>query len=1008
MKIRDTQQNPNADLKNLADRLVVQKSPVRGPVEEADVTFRNELTRALENYRQGFYHEAEASLQKLITSLKQLMSTRSAGTASEVTQLSLLHATARSVLGRVRKYLGKNEQSQEDLRRAVEEFEFAIPKVDSPTGQYYSEYGVALYLINEIEKAISVLDQSISMGNICPEAYTYLAIHRKQHGQYDEAKGLLEKALALAPNDPLTLKALAELLETQKEFGEAVSNYQRAALALAMSNRFDEALSCLDDSLAISADFKSLSMKAEILRVMGRRDQSIEIINQALAMAPDYAFALGLKGQTLRELNQNEEAVKLLQRAVELDSTQDWVYSELAAALGALKRYDEAVSAADRALVLMPDSDFALAIKGRILRIQDQNGEAVALLQRAVELDPTQDWIHAELAAALNGAGRPDDSISASNQALTLNADNVLALMVKGEVLNAQGHKKEALEILDRVTTLLPQAAFFFALKGEILNSLGRKKEAVEALQQASALDPTSDRYLELASILTELGRNEDALQILDKALEHDAHNLELLIRKAVTLNLYDHYKESLELLDGPLLAPQDDPNVLMIRAEALYGLGRFEDSLELVDKLLLPGNVAQSSEDETTLLMIRTQILQSLARYPEALQTIEKVLSIRPDDVSALELKSQLLHANDDPEGALQTVEKVLSIKPDDISALDLKSQLLQAIDDQEGVIKVFDQLSKLDPKNIDYPRSKGYALLALGRQNEALEVFEQALRTYGKNLWLLIDKAVTNQIREDYEAAFKDVNLALEIDNKNSFALSLKGDILCDIGDFREAAKLLELATKYDPSDVDAFLSKGWALENLGKKHFEKARVAYAEGYRLDLENGRDNLWCQKGIGNALYLLAKKKEAKKEFAAVIAKLQLKPDLDADYLSLKGWCHYRLKEYDQAMRAFIDTLSLNSSYVSAQFDLALVMMCSEKYGLASRGYQQSLELTYTKPILRQRGLLFVAWDDLREAVQARLKLKEEAQPTLDMLKGAYDKACRDAQTPTSVGRIQS
>ena len=266
------------------------------------------------------------------------------------------------------------------------------------------------------------------------------------------------------------------------------------------------------------------------------------------------------------------------------------------------------------------------------------------------------------------------------------------------------------------------------------------------------------------------------------------------------------------------------------------------------------------------------------------------------------------------------------------------------------------------------DYPFAlsrKGNALRALDRYEEAQQALDRAL--------VLLER--------DY-----------------LFALGTKGWLLCDIGEFQDAVQVLN-QVQFD--SVWILDLKGQALQNLGVEHAEEAQQAYEVALKVD---PRD-LWIHKGLGDALYLRGKLEEAKTKYLGVIKQAKERnEELDADTLSLLGWCHYRLGQYDEAARLLVEALRLDPKGISHQFKLALTLLCSERYGLALREYQRGLELTESKPVQRRRGLLAVAIKDLNDVLIAQpLKAVPEFEQALELLKTALNQqSASTTLTPTS------
>src|SRR5215510_13394922 len=176
-----------------ADQTSVQSPTVHITEVEAELELRTELNRARGYYRLGRYSDAEAELEKLVKSMERMMTKGLKARGHRLGQLSLLYASSLSVLGRTRQRLDKRVQGESDLRRAVDIFNQSLEAAGKLTGDDYNEYGLALYLVGDREKAVEMLERSIENGNLCSEAYTYLALSLRDQ-QYSKAEALLRKA----------------------------------------------------------------------------------------------------------------------------------------------------------------------------------------------------------------------------------------------------------------------------------------------------------------------------------------------------------------------------------------------------------------------------------------------------------------------------------------------------------------------------------------------------------------------------------------------------------------------------------------------------------------------------------------------------------------------------------------------------------------------------------------------------------------------------------------------
>lgn len=117
----------------------------------------------------------------------------------------------------------------------------------------------------------------------------------------------------------------------------------------------------------------------------GDTPTSIEHLEKAIRIYPDYADAHNNLGARYVGLGQYERATSELQKAVALDPECAACLVNLSSALGALRRYPEAEGAARRALKLDSNSVLAHLNLGQALAAQEKNTpEAREHLQKAV------------------------------------------------------------------------------------------------------------------------------------------------------------------------------------------------------------------------------------------------------------------------------------------------------------------------------------------------------------------------------------------------------------------------------------------------------------------------------------------------------------------------------------------------------------------------------------------------------------------------------------------------
>ena len=151
-------------------------------------------------------------------------------------------------------------------------------------------------------------------------------------------------------------------------------------------------------------------------------------------------------------------------------------------------------------------------------------------------------------------------------------------------------------------------------------------------------------------------------------------------------------------------------------------------------------------------------------------------------------------------------------------------------------------------------------------------------------------------------------------------------------------------------------------------------------------------DHLWALKGLANALEALGQTEAAREKYRQVITESEKRGLAGADDKSLIGWCYYRVGEYEAAARVLRECLNLDPKQLSSSFDLALAQMCNGEHALAEATYRESLDRLAPLSALKRRGLLFIALDDLKQAMQSLPALNgtAEAQASLQRLEAAW------------------
>jgi len=201
---------------------------------------------------------------------------------------------------------------------------------------FMAHTNLAVALIDEgrLDEALPHLEKATKIRPDFPNAQYNLGVIRLRQGRDDEAMGHFKAALRIDPGFARASHYAGLLHLRRGEPAEAIRYIQQAltggapdpqeftalADALALSSRYEEALSYYGRSLALKPDAVEVRYNAaSILIGMGRVDEAIGHLREAVRLKPDYARAHNNLGSALLLQGRVDEAVHHFREAIRID-----------------------------------------------------------------------------------------------------------------------------------------------------------------------------------------------------------------------------------------------------------------------------------------------------------------------------------------------------------------------------------------------------------------------------------------------------------------------------------------------------------------------------------------------------------------------------------------------------------------------------------------------------------------------------------------------------------------
>lgn len=262
---------------------------------------------------------------------------------------------------------------------------------------------------------------------------------------------------------------------------------------------------------------------AEIAFQRKQIDEAGRLIQQAVNVDSNNAYAQMSLGRYLRLKKQYPEAEQAFKKAAELDSKA--VGPRIA--LGDLYlthfgKPDAAVSAYESALNIDPNRAAAHYALGVALAKLGNGERSVAELRKAGELEPNNPLPSMELARVNLMLNKPDDALSAVNQAIKIDPKLVEAGLLRGDILLAKGDVAQAEKVYADLATRHNKLAAPQMRLAMLQQQQGQNDAAIKSYQAVIKAAPKfAPAYNNLAWLLSSQKKNyPEAERMARKAVE--------------------------------------------------------------------------------------------------------------------------------------------------------------------------------------------------------------------------------------------------------------------------------------------------------------------------------------------------------------------------------------------------------------------------------------------------------------------------------------------------------
>ncbi len=472
--------------------------------------------------------------------------------------------------------------------------------------------GMFYELENKHENALIEFYQALLYDSTSSTVYNRIAENHMSLGRYESALRYLQKSLKLQPEEPETIRFIADCHYRLKDDEKAIDNLKRVLEI----DPFDEnARSLLLLLYRKNGNYIGLAKQYEqMINIYGEDEDWVR-----------KAATIYLKN------GQVDEALALFKLYVEADSGNAGMWYSVGMAYELKEQSDDAITAYTKAIEIAPEVTEAAQRVYSLCRKEQKWEKLIAIFQpftntpnvsvyrlaiadaniskEEKDFDKSEEmllpllekenveWQVYELMGRVEWGQKNYNKAAAYFQTvIDLDVKNRIGWIFKGFVLSDADSLDRAEKHYEQSLKYLPNDPFLLSFHGISLQRLNRDEEAVDQFKKSLLIDSTSVNTLVSYSIsLNRLDRTEKALVPLERAVELEPKNYTALSTLGMIYDQLKIYDKCDSLYENALRLFPDDP---LFMNNYAYSLAERSEKLDFALEMAKKAVAAEPEND--------------------------------------------------------------------------------------------------------------------------------------------------------------------------------------------------------------------------------------------------------------------------------------------------------------------------------------------------------------------------------------------------------------------------
>lgn len=547
-----------------------------------------------------------------------------------------------------------------------------------------------------------------------------------------------------------------------------------------------------------------------------------------------------------------------------------------------------AIKLIEKAIEVNNDDDIMLYTKlGGLYANSESYKEAIEAYKKASELRPNDAFIYVSLGGIYHTTGDNDKALEAYNKAMELCPEYKYNYVNIANVELAKKNYTDAEDYYNKFLELYPENDEARANLAEAYFMDDKSDKACEIFQVMYSKNPAGFKeYVKYGTALYKLKEYNQAIPILEKAVENDENSVKSLAQLALCYQNTDDFP----------------------KAEQTYA------------------KLFEKAPDMNEFRLDYANMLSAQNKDSEAIKQYEEYIKVYPKDADGYINLGALYKRIDNTNLAIKNFEKAFALSPDDMDTVKDLAFCYHKQSDFDKAVKYYDIALKKEVNSYSLNYNRAIALHAQEKYPEAIAGYEKVLMLKNDEIIksnlnaALIEYGYRLNDEANYTEARKNFQKAMLMNPKEpsayyGMALAYKAE-----GNNAEALSYFQKTLDLDPENEDFKLAYDEFKKSLSDADLEKI---------ISGENVNEGVQYATLVTSAEKLY-KNKNYTAALSAYQKVLDIKPDNKEALLKI-GNIYKNNKDLTKAAEYYQRALSFDEKYADAWFNLGLVYANTNK-----------------------------------------------------------------------------